>query len=134
MFDVGFSELILIFVIALIVLGPERLPKVARTAGSWLGRARRMARSMQYELERELDLKEMTARTDNASSSVTPQPHYGAPVGEDEDASEPGAAELTQNESQVGETPAQPLAKAETAIPSQDPVTGKVPRADGANG
>ncbi|MFK7885716.1 MAG: Sec-independent protein translocase protein TatB [Gammaproteobacteria bacterium] len=56
MFDVGFAELILIFVIALIVLGPERLPEVARTAGRWLGRARQMARSMQYELERELDV------------------------------------------------------------------------------
>lgn len=79
MFDVGFSELVLIFVLALLVLGPERLPKVARTAGRWLGRARQMARSMQYELERELDMKDMVDGKSDTVSNVTPHPSYGTP-------------------------------------------------------
>ncbi len=54
MFDVGFSELILVAVVALIVIGPERLPKVARTAGLWLGRARRTLGAVKQEIDREL--------------------------------------------------------------------------------
>jgi len=46
MLDVGFSEILLTSAIALIVLGPERLPKVARQVGNWMGRARAMARQL----------------------------------------------------------------------------------------
>ncbi|WP_348673827.1 Sec-independent protein translocase protein TatB [uncultured Abyssibacter sp.] len=53
MFDIGFWELLLIFSIALIVLGPERLPKAARTVGHWTGRARAFVRNLTTELERE---------------------------------------------------------------------------------
>ncbi len=59
MFDIGFFELVIIFVLGLLVLGPERLPKVARTAGRFIGKARSMARNLQYELEREIDLEDM---------------------------------------------------------------------------
>lgn len=71
MFDVGFFELIIIFVLGLLVLGPERLPRVARTAGRWIGRARSMARNFQYEIERELDLDEQRAR--RSSEKITPE-------------------------------------------------------------
>lgn len=53
MFDVGFSELVLCFVVALIVLGPQKLPAVARTLGRWTARARGYVRSLSAELERE---------------------------------------------------------------------------------
>lgn len=53
MFDIGFWELALIGVIALIVLGPERLPGAARTLGTWVGRARRYAQTLKDELETE---------------------------------------------------------------------------------
>lgn len=53
MFDVGFWELVLLGVIALVVLGPERLPQVARTAGRWVGRARSYASNLTDELERQ---------------------------------------------------------------------------------
>lgn len=59
MFDVGFSELLLVGVVALLVLGPERLPKVARTAGLWLGRARAMAQRFTAEIDRELKAEEL---------------------------------------------------------------------------
>ncbi len=62
MFDVGFSELLLLAVVALVVLGPEKLPHAARIAGAWLGRIRRTVSHMQAEIEREVAAQEMKAR------------------------------------------------------------------------
>lgn len=59
MFDIGFLELIVIFIVALLVLGPERLPKAARTAGHWVGRARRMVTNFTSELDRQMELEEL---------------------------------------------------------------------------
>lgn len=59
MFDFGFSELMLIGVVALVVLGPERLPKAARFAGLWIRRARAQWASVRGELERELAAEEL---------------------------------------------------------------------------
>lgn len=55
MFDVGFWELFVVGVIALIVFGPERLPGLARTAGFWIGRARAAVHSIRAEMEREIN-------------------------------------------------------------------------------
>lgn len=65
MFDVGFQELLLIGVVALIVIGPERLPKVARIAGMWLGRARRTLSSVKQEIDRELKAEELNRVLDH---------------------------------------------------------------------
>ena len=54
MFDVGFSELLIIAVVALLVLGPERLPRAARLAGMWVRRLRAQWYAVQADLEREL--------------------------------------------------------------------------------
>lgn len=59
MFDIGFWELFLIFLLGLLVLGPERLPKVARTLGQWTGRARGYVRQLSAELDRELQTEEV---------------------------------------------------------------------------
>ncbi|WP_133501465.1 Sec-independent protein translocase protein TatB [Cognatilysobacter terrigena] len=59
MFDVGFSELLLTALVALIVLGPERLPKAARLAGTWIRRARLQWQAVKNELENELADDEM---------------------------------------------------------------------------
>lgn len=59
MFDIGFSELLIIAVVALIVLGPERLPRAARFAGLWVRRARAQWYSVKSELERELAADEL---------------------------------------------------------------------------
>ncbi|MCK0153598.1 Sec-independent protein translocase protein TatB [Alcanivorax sp. S6407] len=62
MFDIGFAELTLIFIIGLVVLGPERLPTVARTVGHWLGRARSTFNNLKNELEREAVTRDMRER------------------------------------------------------------------------
>ncbi|MGZ5031169.1 MAG: Sec-independent protein translocase protein TatB [Methylobacter sp.] len=59
MFDVGFSELCLIGLVSLLVIGPERLPKVARLAGFWLGKTRHMVTSVKEEIKMELHAEEM---------------------------------------------------------------------------
>ena len=59
MFDIGFSELMVIAVVALIVIGPERLPRVARTAGILLGRLRRYAADVKADISREMQLDEL---------------------------------------------------------------------------
>ncbi|TAN67906.1 MAG: twin-arginine translocase subunit TatB [Methylobacter sp.] len=59
MFDVGFSELCLIGLVSLLVIGPERLPKVARIAGYWLGKTRSMVASVKEEIKLELQAEEM---------------------------------------------------------------------------
>ncbi|MCV2401685.1 Sec-independent protein translocase protein TatB [Marinomonas sp. C2222] len=59
MFDIGFSELLIIFVIGLLVLGPERLPHAARTLGLWLRKIRRSVDSVQREINAQLDQEEL---------------------------------------------------------------------------
>ncbi len=73
MFDVSFTELMLIGVMALIVIGPERLPKVAKTVGHLLGRAQRYVSDVKTDIQREIDLDEMTKlkkQMDEAASSL----------------------------------------------------------------
>ncbi len=59
MFEMGFWELVVVAVVALIVVGPEKLPGVARTAGLWVGKARRMIADVKAEVDRELQLEEL---------------------------------------------------------------------------
>ena len=59
MFDIGFSEMIVIAVIALVVLGPEKLPRVARTAGHLLGRMQRYVNDVKADINREIELDEL---------------------------------------------------------------------------
>ncbi len=73
MFDVGFSELLLCFIVALVVLGPERLPKLARTVGHWTGQARVYLRNLTSELDRESRLGELKQQLDEANQLVRDQ-------------------------------------------------------------
>ena len=59
MFDIGISEIAVIAVVALVVIGPERLPKVARTVGTLLGRAQRYVNDVKAEVNREMELDEL---------------------------------------------------------------------------
>lgn len=71
MFDIGFSEVLLIFALTLVVLGPDKLPQIARTMGRWAGRARAMARQFRDQLE---------AETDNFKVDLNMAPPAGTPT------------------------------------------------------
>lgn len=66
MFDIGFPELLLVSIVALLVFGPERLPEVLRTVGGWLGSARRSFNSLKAEIEREVGADEIRRDLHNA--------------------------------------------------------------------
>ncbi len=59
MFEIGFSELVMVALVSLLVIGPERLPKAARIAGYWLGKSRAMINSVKAEIQLELRAEEM---------------------------------------------------------------------------
>jgi Tat protein translocase TatB subunit len=101
MSGVGFWELILVFLIGLIVLGPERLPRVASQLGTWLGQARRMTRVMKRQLEDELNLEKETGI--RPRPSALPPPSQVLPGERKNDAfSPPPAADAAGTD--VGET------------------------------
>ena len=74
MFDIGFSEVLLIFALALVVLGPDKLPQVARTVGRWAGRARAMARQFRDQLEAETDGLKVDLKPAPPASEPPPAP------------------------------------------------------------
>ena len=65
MFDIGFPELLLVSVVTLLVLGPERLPEALRNLGLWLGRARRSFTRVKTEIEREIGMDEVRRQLHN---------------------------------------------------------------------
>lgn len=73
MFDIGFSELIVIALVALIVIGPEKLPRVARTAGALLGRLQRYVSDVKSDIQREMqieDLKRLQQQVEESARSL----------------------------------------------------------------
>lgn len=67
MFDIGFAELVLIFIVGLLVLGPERLPTAIRTLSLWLGRLRRSFTAIRDEIEREIGADDIKRQLHNES-------------------------------------------------------------------
>lgn len=59
MFDIGFSEMLVLMLVTLLVVGPERLPAVAKRVGLWIGKARRFVRALQVEIDKELATEEL---------------------------------------------------------------------------
>ena len=92
MSGVGFFELVILFMIGLVVLGPKRLPKVANQLGTWIGQARRMTRVMKRQLEEELelneDLKDIRNIGDELKKDLTVGPSV-APIPRDDDSYSP---------------------------------------------
>lgn len=74
MFEVGFTEIVLIFAIALLVLGPARLPKLAADLGRWAGRARAMARQLRTQLEQEVHYDPLKETPKSSQTIHTPPP------------------------------------------------------------
>jgi len=71
MFDIGFSELMLIGLVALIVIGPERLPRVARTVGHLVGRLQRYVADVKSDINREMELEELRKMRDSMREAAT---------------------------------------------------------------
>ena len=71
MFDIGFSELLVIGVVALIVIGPEKLPRVARTVGVLAGRLQRYVSDVKADINREIELEELRSMRDSMQRAAT---------------------------------------------------------------
>jgi len=71
MFDIGFSELLVIGVVALIVIGPQKLPRVARTAGHLLGRLQRYVADVKADINREIELEELRKMRDSMEKAAS---------------------------------------------------------------
>jgi sec-independent protein translocase protein TatB len=103
MFGIDFSEILVIFGIALVVLGPEKLPRVAATVGRWVGRARAMARQFREQLEQESETLRRNVDL-RAQQSAAPPPAASAPPAAH--APEPPAMDLATAIAPIDEQPA----------------------------
>ena len=127
MLDVGFSEILLTSAIALIVLGPERLPKVARQVGNWMGRARAMARQLSEQLEREVSAEELLkTQTKPNNPSIAPPASGAAPPPYGLDAASTTAAAMHASDPPASEphaaaVPDPNLAPSHTATDAKPP-------------
>ena len=70
MFDIGFSELLVVLVVGLIILGPERLPYAAKTAGLWVRKIRRSIHSVQREINAQLDQEELQQKITDTNNRI----------------------------------------------------------------
>ena len=108
MSGIGFSEVVILCLIGLIVLGPERLPRVANQIGGWLGQARRMTRVMKRQLEEELDLensiKPNQPTTSEPTKSEYPRKSPGPSVVQDAEEAESPETESNDVESAEAES------------------------------
>ena len=95
MFEVGFTEIVLILGIALLVLGPEKLPKLANQVGRWAGRARAMARQLRQQLDEEVtiiskeDFGPAVRRPLGTPAAGTPPPAPAPPAEKTDESSPP---------------------------------------------
>jgi len=69
-FDIGFSELLVVFVVGLLILGPERLPHAAKTAGLWVRKIRRSINSVQREINAQLDQEELQQKITETNQRI----------------------------------------------------------------
>ena len=108
MFDIGFTELVLLAGLGLIVLGPQRLPKVAAQLGRWVGQARRMSRTLMYQLRQEVDLDDprpFSARgTAEASAGAKPKTAQKEKGGEQKEKEAETAQESGKDKEKEAET------------------------------
>ncbi len=73
MFDIGFSELVLIGVLGLLILGPERLPQAAKSVGLWVRKIRNIAKNLSSEIERELEVEDLRKELANKNETIMKQ-------------------------------------------------------------
>lgn len=73
MFDIGFSELVLIGILGLLILGPERLPQAAKSVGTWVRKIRNIAKNLSSEIERELEVEDLRKELANKNETIMKQ-------------------------------------------------------------
>jgi sec-independent protein translocase protein TatB len=128
MFDIGFSELMVIAVVALIVIGPEKLPKVARTVGHLFGRMQRYVNDVKSDISREMaldDLRKLQSSMQDTVQSIEQSVTAEVKSAEQSVTAEVRAAESEMNKiaADVPATAADSAAPAVTEVPAvQDPV------------
>lgn len=105
MFDIGFSELVVIALVALLVVGPERLPKLARTLGHLMGRAQRYAATLKAEVDREMKLEELKKLQEQFRQAESDARHV---ILEEKQQVEAGVSSLTRESAAHSELPAGP--------------------------
>lgn len=115
MFDVGFTELLLILLVALVVVGPERLPRLARTAGLYIGRLRRAVETVKADVQRELAAEDLKRTLQKQAESA-------------------GLHEIIE-EGQQAATAAEQLMKPEASAPNpESPTASKTAPAESRHG
>src|SRR5581483_9334709 len=128
MFGIDFSEILVIFAVALVVLGPQRLPKLAATVGRWLGRARAMARQFREQLEQEASrVQDSVDINAQRSASGHPYPGYSAPPPGPQAANPTAADHVPPSAAPAGADPA-PVGTENV----QPPANGTAPEASSA--
>ena len=115
MFDIGFSEMMVIALVALIVIGPERLPRVARTLGILAGRLQRYVADVKADINREVELEELRKMKDSVQQAATGF-----------ETSVQGELNKTENDLNAAANPVAPAA--ETTAPTEAP---KIPEKTG---
>lgn len=128
MFDIGFTELLLVALVGLLVLGPERLPGAVRTTGLWIGRAKRSFSNIKAEVEREIGADEIRRQLHNEhilelekemkQSILPPNPNPGSA------SSNPPSASASVGNPPASQPPAAEAAPAQAAV-EQPPEPGK---------
>jgi sec-independent protein translocase protein TatB len=132
MFDIGFSEIVVIAVVALVVLGPEKLPKTARTLGHLFGRLQRYVNDVKSDIKREIDLDELRKLQQNVQTTAKEIETSMVSATQSVESDVRGvAAELNPaTGSATGETPA--VSSAPPQIPAPVAPTAPAPAPDSA--
>lgn len=128
MFDIGFSELLVIGLVALIVIGPEKLPRVARTVGHLVGRLQRYVADVKSDINREVELDELRKMRDSVQEAASSL-ESSVTSGLSSVTSGISSAEADLNRSIAGDLPSEPapvetapsLPKAESAQSAETP-------------
>lgn len=118
MFDIGFSELFLIGIVALVVIGPERLPKVARTAGHLFGRMQRYVADVKADINREIHAEELKKLQEEMRASVN---SIEDAVKRDMQKGGEALQTVTEQIHEIVELPRQQEVAAETPPPAEEP-------------
>jgi sec-independent protein translocase protein TatB len=126
MFDIGWGELLVIGIVALVAIGPKELPTVMRSLGHWMGKIKRMASEFQGQFQealREADVADLKKQADEMASAITDATHID-PLADSEIKSEP----VTEPETAASSAPAETAPSASTETANTDaPATATEP-------